>query len=180
MKFKFNVNLTQEDYIEFNKVAMYEMSAGKKLVKGERIFFAVFCAIAIVAILLYYKLSLVGFVAVGLFLIATVLVQLLLKPFLNVFLKVSIKSMSKTKGKMPFTEHSVIEFYDDVFVEISEDNKNEVKYSAIDDVFVNGKFVVIFISKIQAYILPVSCFESNEQLITFLKFISEKRQAFAK
>ena len=30
MKFKFNVNITQEDYIEFNKIVMTETPVGKK------------------------------------------------------------------------------------------------------------------------------------------------------
>ena len=80
------------------------------------------------------------------------------------------------KGKPPYTEHSVIEFYDDIFVETSEDNKTEMKYSAIENVFVNDKLVAIFINKMQAYILPVASFESKEQMISLVRFISEKRQ----
>ena len=42
MNFRFNVHLTQQDYLEFNKIVMYEMPAGKKIVKFERIGIAIF------------------------------------------------------------------------------------------------------------------------------------------
>ena len=51
-----------------------------------------------------------------------------------------------------------------------------MKYSAIENVFVNDKLVAIFINKMQAYILPVASFESKEQMASLVRFISEKRQ----
>ena len=176
MKFRFNVNMTPEDYFELNRIVMFEMPAGKKIINTTRIIFAAFCAVAVLFLLSYFDFSTAGVVAAILFLIITVLIQFLTKPLFNMILKSNVKSIAKMKGKPPYTEHSVIEFYDDIFVETSEDNKTEMKYSAIENVFVNDKLVVIFINKMQAYILPVASFESKEQMISLVRFISEKRQ----
>lgn len=175
MKFRFNVNITPEDYLEFNRIVMSEMPAGKKLIKKERIIISVFTALCIILILLNEKGSDL-IVAVVALLLSAILVQVLITPGMKLFVKLNIKSLTKTQGKMPYTEHSVIEFYDEVFVETSEDNKTEMKYSAIENVFVNDKLVAIFINKMQGYILPVASFESKEQMISLVRFIGEKRQ----
>lgn len=176
MKFRFNVNMTPEDYLEFNRIVMSEMPAGKKLVKTERIIISVFTVLGIILILLNEAGSPSALVAVVALLLSAILVQLLITPGMKLFVKFNVKSLTKAQGKMPYTEHSVIEFYDDVFVEISDDGKNEVKYSAIDNFYVNDKLVAIFINKMQAYTIPVASFESREQMISLVRFISEKRQ----
>ncbi len=90
-------------------------------------------------------------------------------------MKTTVKSLTKIKGKLPYSENSVLEFYDDVFIEITDDNKSEMKYSAIENVFVNEKMVVLFINSIQAYIVPTRSFESIEQKNSLVRFIGEKR-----
>ena len=87
----------------------------------------------------------------------------------------NVKSISKLKGKKPYTEKAVLEFYDDVFIEITDENKNEVKYSAIENVFVNEKIVLVFINGMEAYILPTRNFETNEQKSSFVEFLNSKR-----
>lgn len=176
MIFKFNVNIKPEDYLEFNRIVMSEMPAGKKLIKTERIIISVFTVLGVILILLNEAGSPSALVAVVALLLSAILVQLLITPGMKLFVKFNVKSLTKMQGKRPYTERSVIEFYDDVFVETSEDNKTEMKYSAIENVFVNDKLVAIFINKMQAYIIPVVSFESKEQMISLVRFISEKRQ----
>ena len=176
MKFRFNVNMTPEDYLEFNRIVMSEMPAGKKLIKTERIIISIFTVLGVILILLNEAGSASALVAVIALLLSAILVQVLITPGMKLFVKLNVKSLSKMQGKMPYTEHSVIEFYDDIFVEISDDGKNEVKYSAIDNFFVNDKLVAIFINKMQAYTIPVTSFQSNEEMLSLVRFISEKRQ----
>jgi hypothetical protein len=154
---------------------MSEMPAGKKLIKKERIIISVFTVFCVILILLNKEGSDL-IVAVVALLLSVILVQILITPGMKLFVKLNVTSLTKTQGKMPYTEHSVIEFYDDIFVETSEDNKTEMKYSAIENVFVNDKLVAIFINKMQAYIIPVVSFKSNEEMLSLVRFISEKRQ----
>ena len=55
MNYKFNVNITQDDFFEFNKVVMFETQMGKKLLKLEKLFFALFCLIFALVVLVKYS-----------------------------------------------------------------------------------------------------------------------------
>lgn len=175
MKFKFNVNITQEDYIEFNKVVMTETPIGKKSSKIEKIFFAILCCVLVLIALTKNDFSVKGFVMAFCLIIAFVFVHCLTKPLNNIASNITVKSLTKIKGKLPYSEHSILEFYDDVFVEITDDNKTETKYSAIENVFVNENLVVLFIDSMQAYIVPTRSFESIEQKNSLIEFLNEKR-----
>ncbi len=179
MKFKFNVNITQEDYIELNKVVMTQTPAGKKSSKISNFIFAAVCAILVLFILITSEFSGKGFILTGVLIIAFLLVHLTLnKTINNLAIKATVKSLTKIKGKLPYSENSVLEFYDDVFVEITDDNKSEVKYSAIENVFVNETFVVLFINSMQAYIVPTRSFESNEQKNSLVEFLNGKTNKY--
>ena len=176
MKFKFNVNITQEDYIEFNKIAMTQTPAGKKSNKISNLIYIAVCVILVLFTLVNSNFSGEGFIVTGVLIIAFLLVYLTLNKVINnLAIKATVKSLTKIKGKMPYSENSVLEFYDDVFVEITDDNKSEVKYSAIENVFVDEKFVILFINSMQAYIVPTRSFESETQKNSLVQFVNEKR-----
>jgi hypothetical protein len=175
MKFKFNVNITQEDYIELNKLVMTETPVGKKSSKMSNLIFILFCVIAALVILTTYNFSGEAFIAVGVLIIAFLLVNLTLnKKINNLAVKATVKSLTKIKGKLPYSENSVLEFYDDVFVEITDENKTESKYSAIENVIVNERMVVIFINSMQGYIVTERSFASPEQKNDFVQFLNDK------
>ena len=177
MKFKFNVNITQEDYIEFNKIVMAETPVGKKSNKISNLIFIAVCVILVLFTLVNSNFSGEGFIVTGILIIAFLLVHLTLnKAINNLAMKTTVKSLTKIKGKLPYSENSVLEFYDDVFIEITDDNKSEMKYSAIENVFVNEKMVVLFINSIQAYIVPTRSFESIEQKNSFMEFLNERKK----
>lgn len=177
MKFKFNVNITQEDYIELNKLVMTETPAGKKSSKMSNLIFILFCVIAVLVTLTTYNFSGKAFIAAGVLIIAFLLVNLTLNKKINNFaVKATVKSLTKIKGKLPYSENSVLEFYDDVFVEITDENKTESKYSAIENVIVNERMVVLFINSMQAYIVPTRSFQSIEQKNSLVDFLNSKTQ----
>lgn len=179
MKFKFNVNITQEDYIELNRIVMTETPAGKKSSKISNLVFIAVCVILVLFTLVTSKFSGEGFIVTGVLIIAFLLVHLTLnKAINNLAIKATAKSLTKIKGKLPYSEHSVLEFYDDVFVEITDDNKSEMKYSAIENVFVNENLVVLFINSMQAYIVPTRSFESNEQKNSLVAFLNGKTKKY--
>lgn len=179
MKFKFNVNITQEDYIELNRIVMTETPAGKKSSKISNLVFIAVCVILVLFTLVTSKFSGEGFIVTGVLIIAFLLVHLTLnKAINNLAIKATAKSLTKIKGKLPYSEHSVLEFYDDIFVEITGDNKSEMKYSAIENVFVNENLVVLFINSMQAYIVPTRSFESNEQKNSLVAFLNGKTKKY--
>ena len=177
MKFKFNVNITQEDYIELNRIVMTETPAGKKSSKISNLIFISVCAILVLFTLITSKFSGEGFIATGVLIIAFLLVHLTLnKTITNLAVKATVKSLTKIKGKLPYSEHSVLEFYDDFFVEFTDDNKSEMKYSAIENVIVNENMVILLINSLQGYIVPTRSFESIEQKNSLVEFLNGKNQ----
>ena len=108
------------------------------------------------------------------YVILLVLFELLLNPFFVWVLKNNIKSL-KSKGKMGYSPVAEMEFYDERFIEVTPDTKSEQKYSAVERVSViTDKVIYIHVNNVASYILPLSCFESNEQYNEFLDFVKTK------
>lgn len=81
----------------------------------------------------------------------------------------------KKHGKLPYSNISTLEFYDDCFIELTENTKTEVKYDAILKIRVNNpKGIYIYSNVIMAYIIPFEVFNSNDEKNKFLDFINQK------
>jgi len=98
---------------------------------------------------------------------------LLIKVFTWAF-KSGIRAMKKN-GKMGYSPESVIEFYEESFIETTPENKSEQKYFAIERIsIVDNKMIYIHVNNVLAYIIPLSCFESKQQYDDFIEFIKTK------
>jgi len=172
MKFQFNIQMTDEDYWEYHKFWIIRSHYGKKQLLSMKILFT-----AVVAFLFF--ISLFGsHVSFNSFVVMISIIALVFSPFYDFiyghFLKWFLKSMKK-KGKAGYSPFSVMEFYEDHFVEMTEENKTEQKYSAIERIsIVDQKTIYIHVNNIMAYFLPFACFQSKEQLDDFLEFIKTK------
>ena len=174
MKFQFNVNINEEDYLDYNKFWMLRSHYGKKQMSTFRIIIAVIIGLIIFISLYGGNFTFDSFIGIIPMAILLVLYELLLSPLFVLFLKCHLKSLKK-KGKMGYSPSSVVEFYEDVFIETTPENKTEQKYLSIERVsVVDNKVVYIHVNNIMSYILPFSCFESNEQYNEFLEFIKTK------
>ena len=81
----------------------------------------------------------------------------------------------KKKGKLPYTPESVLEFYDDHFVEITPEARNEMNYSIVERVdVVSDKAIYIYVNSIMAYIVPRSCFYRDEEVASFIEYLRAK------
>jgi len=178
MKYQFNVNISEKDYIDFNKFHMFKSPYGRKLLASFRI-------ILIIFVFIYTFLSLYGryqagesfydsIIGVLPILIITIAMLLLLRPLFSRSIKLILKILKKS-GKMGYSPSSVVEFYEENFIEITDENKTEMKYSAIERIsIVDNKMIYIHINNVMAFILPISCFESREEYDAFIEFIKTK------
>lgn len=174
MIFKFNIRLTDEDYLEFNKFWMMRSNYGKK----QMLFFRI---VLVVMMVIFSFISLYGggfsaeaFLGIIPHILLLVLMQLCFAPVISFTLKSQIKSLKKS-GKMGYSPNSVMEFYDDCFVEATDENEIKQKYSAIERVSViTGRNIYIHVNNIMAYILPWYCFDDDEQREVFIEFIKSK------
>lgn len=177
MSFCFNVNLSQNDYLDFNIFVLFRTPAGRKQIMSMRAFiFLMFGAVGVA----YFFISESFFQTLFfelLMLIVLGIFQLNLHRVYTFILKKQIKSFKK-HGKIPLSESSVLEFYDDFFAEKTEDNRSEVKYQGIESVnVVRSSAVYIHLNQLQAVIIPISTFRSQEEFDFFVKFLNEKCKA---
>ncbi len=174
MKFQFNVNTTDKDYLDYNKFWMLRSHYGKKQMMSFRIVIAVIFGVYIFIPLYGGNFTVDSFISAIPMAILLIVFELSLSSLFVFFLKGHLKSLKK-KGKMGYSPSSNIEFYEDSFVEITPDNKTEQRYSSIERIsIVDNKMIYIHVNNIMAYILPFSCFETKEQYDEFFEFIKTK------
>lgn len=174
MLFRFHVSLSAKDYYEFNKFHMTKSHYGKKTIAFSRILIAVIMLAVILILLIGERFSAESFIYVIPLFVAFCVVELCIVPFSCLMLKIQLKLMKKT-GKMPYSSSSVVEFFDDKFVETTVNNKTEYTYSAIERIcIIKDKIIYVYINNIMAYLIPICSFESQEQYNSFLEFIKIK------
>ena len=174
MKFQFKVNTDDKDYLDYNKFMILRSHYGKNQMVGFRVVIAVILVIYILSSLFLGNFTIDSFIGIIPIAVLLILFELLISPLFVFFLKGNLKSLKK-KGKMGYSPSSVIEFYEEVFIEITPDNKTEQKYSTIERIsVVDNKVVYIHVNNIMSYILPFSCFQSKEQFDSFFEFIKTK------
>lgn len=174
MKFRFNVNVNDQDYLDYNTFWMIKSHYGKKQIKTFRILIAVLFAIFILISLFSGGFSLKSILGIIPMIIVLLFAQIFPTKFFSWPLKGQIKSLKKS-GKMGYSPESVIEFYEDSFVETTPDNKTEHKYSAVERIsIVDNKMIYIHVNNVMSYMLPLSCFQSKEQYDSFFDFIKTK------
>ncbi len=174
MKFRLNINISDEIYYDFNKFWLLHSSNSAKTRTLARI-----TAILLYIIFgwLYYKAE--GFsvntgVFIGCLVVFMTLVQIFMKKILWLNLKLRLNTKKK-KGELKYTKSSVYEFCDDVFYETTDVEKCEIKYNAIECVrIIKGNMVLLQRGEFSAYIVPISSFISNEQYDAFIDFIKTK------
>lgn len=174
MKFRFDVHISEQDYIDLNKFMMFRSPYGKKTFKQYRILLAVVFALCILISLFGGNFTLETVLGAVPLIIIAVLCQVFLKSFFSFVLKANIKAIKKS-GKKAYSPDSVMEFYKDCLVEKTSDYKVEHKYSAFEHIsIVDNKMIYFHINNIISYTMPLSVFESKEQYDGFMELINSK------
>lgn len=174
MDFKFNVHLTDADYLDYNVFWSIKSPYGRKQMRTFRILIGAAILLFSLFILIRDNFSSGAFISASAQWFLLVIVEALLNPFFVWVFKNHIKSLKK-HGKMGYSPDSEIEFFEDRFVETTPENKTEQKYSAVERISVIGnKFVYIHINNLMAYILPMASFASGEEYERFMSFMRTK------
>lgn len=177
MLFQFSITVTEEEYCAFNQFWLTRSPYGQK---QKRLLYIV-PIVAMVFVLMVYVVgggfTLSSFLNALPFCLMMGLFLLLVNPLLRLVSKHNIKQLLKN-GKQPFNPSSVMEFYDDHFVEMTPENRTERGYMAIDQVsVVENTAVYLHINSLQAYIIPLYAFRSQAEYESFLAFIRQKTPA---
>ena len=174
MLFRFDVRLTDEDYLEYNRFVLIRSTYGKKQMNSFRAVLAVLYCALLIFMLVSGGFTPSAFITAIPVALLFILSLVLWPKFLSETLKWQIKTMKKS-GKPGYSPEATLEFYEDSFSETTPENKTEQKYTAIEQVsVVDGKNIYIHINSLMAYILPASSFEDEEQYREFISFIKTK------
>ncbi len=176
MLYKFNVEITEQDFYEFNK---YHLTTDKENKKGARL-------------IRWYVLLILFFMAVY-YIVGTEepwLVAYIIAIYSAIYLivifsanKIMLKSFErwmkkkKKNGELQFyfEKAAVMEFYEEYFTETSEKKKTELNYNAVYKVSVlEGKAIYIYQSPTLVNIIPFSAFCDDAQRAEFIEFIKQK------
>lgn len=170
MQFRFDVFLTDEDYLDLNDFMLLNNEKNDNTYKRLRIFTIItFLVVAAVGV---FNTGSVLFPAMLLpFGIACVV---FVKPFCIMVTKRQIRENLK-KDKKLYSPQSIIEFYDEWFSESTPEDMSHYKYSAVERICVSEKGAVyLFINQIRAYIIPRQAFHSADEFNCFMNFMHTK------
>ncbi len=176
MYFKIDVNLTDDDYIDYNIFISVRSTYGKKNLRNLRILLTMIFAMASLISFFQNGFEILGFITVTFLLVLFVLFQVFLHSFFTWNLKKQIKLLKKD-GKMGYSPFSSFEFYDEKFIEETEHSKSEIKYTKLERIsVVDEKVVYLHVSNVGAYVIPVSSFGASDTYNRFMEFIKTKCQ----
>lgn len=171
MRFSFNIRLTDEDYYLFNEFTAKHSPMTKKTALMSKITVAVIFLYGALNIFITKGVNAVSVTAAAFFIGLFIILALAFDKINSKVLKAQVKTLLK-KSKKPYTDNSVLEFYDDYLKEIATDNKSEVKYTAIYKVTViKNRYIFVFLDGIRGFVIPVTCFENEEQQTAFISFL---------
>lgn len=174
MLFKFNVTLSDKDYLDYNAFWMTRSHYGKKSMVGVRNLFIILAVVLALLVFIRDGFSPSSIITAIVYFVVVGLMTVLYKPFCVLILKAQIKSMKK-QGKLAYSPVSEMEFYEEYFAETTPENKTEQKYSAIERVSIlSDRTMYIHVNNVMSYILPSPAFEFEEQYNKFLAFIKTK------
>ncbi len=173
--FRFEIRLTDDDFLDFNRFHMFSTDHQGKQVQSLR-----FLSSGMM-ILIWLMTSFSDdftwgiFIARGIVYVAFALLAFFgTKPFMWAVAKRTVKKSLASDDRL-FSREAIIEFSEEGFFETTPVNRTENKYDLIKSIYlVNGRMFYIYINSMQGYILPVAAFDSAAQYNSFIDFIRRK------
>ncbi len=174
MHFQFHATMNDADYLAFNQFWMIRSDYGRAQIAKMRGTLALIAAILGVAMWMFGGFALAGLWGLIPLGVVLAILELTFPRFLAFSIKGQIQSLKKS-GKLAYSPKGRMEFYDDLFVEITPENKTEIRYTAIESVSViPQKAIYIHLDTVRAHILTYQAFASREQYDEFVAFLKTK------
>lgn len=171
---KFNITMTEKDFIEFNIAHLKISKVGNRITKLMWLISIMVVAVGGVVFFttaksngtpVFIPIVLTSFVAIA---------MLIYMLFFNS--KVTKRSVLKTikaqkkDGKLPFSENSVVEFTDDEVIEETQMSVSRVKYENLERICICDTAIYLYINSQQAIILPFNQLgDEKDNVISFIK-----------
>lgn len=171
--YQFQFRLDDGDYLEFNRHHQLNAPASRRGLLIARLMVpAAFAVLLLLALLgdagpeqIEIQLAIYAPVSIAWFFLAI--------PLNLLVLKLNLKLLRK-HGKLPYGREVTLRFEEDFFIETTEKTEMKTKYSAIERIALGERAIYIYISALQAVILPFAAFEAAEQRDAFLAYLHDK------
>lgn len=174
MLFQLIIDLSEDDYLDFNKFHSFESKHGKKLINKTRIFFILAMVVLAALFMLVMGVTMFTVIYAAILLLFTLLYMVFFKKILTHNIKAQIKRLKKI-GKLPFDPVSTLEFYEDKMVEITASRRAEQGYNIFERIcVVKDRYILLYHSSVAAYILPVAQIDTQVNQKGFVDFLSSK------
>lgn len=174
---KFNIKLTENDYINLNKAHMQNSKMFKTM---QTIIKAVMLAILAFLICTFFYFNDTGslilpIVESAIFGFIVLFYAIFMLPRINArSVKRTIKLMKKD-GKLPFDEESEIEFTNDKIIDKTENSERQINYSSIEKLIITDKYIFIYIDSARVTIIPLD--QLNNEKDNVVAMLEEKVNA---
>ncbi|MBS3990678.1 MAG: YcxB family protein [Erysipelothrix sp.] len=171
--FEFKIALDEDDYLQFNMYHLLNSSNGKQLLLLYRLIIPLISFISITIFINEDSDLQFVLIATLVSVIISILGIIFSKKVIFMFLKKGIQNLKK-EGKLPYSKNTILKFDDDFIYEFTHNAENKTKYAMIEKIVVTEKIIYIYISSVQAYLLPKSAFTNDLEKDEFLNFINNK------
>ena len=135
MEFRFDVSLTEKDYLDFNRFHALKSPYGKKGIKAFRISITGLLLLIAATIMFVSEFSAFSLIYAAIMVVVTAILQFFIPRFFFSSIKNSIKRMQKA-GTLRYSPSYSLEFSDESFTETTPERRTEQKYSTIERVCV--------------------------------------------
>jgi len=171
--YEYKINLEEKDYVTFNEYHMQNSPSGKKTILTFRLMMPI---ISIIIIFIFWIVGVDPF----LLLIESIVLALVSVFFVfyskRLLMKSIVKTIAKLKkeGKLPYNQESVMTFDDEGIHEKTDKSESKNRYTMVEKIGNTDHAIYIYFSAMQAYIIPISVFESDTDKKQFLEFLYSK------
>ena len=170
MKYQFQISLTEDDYLQFNLFHALRSPYGAKNTLRIRILTDLILVLFVALFFIFDGVNTGTVAAAVAMLIYIIVVHLCYRRILTSTIKRNIKAQKK-RGKVAFSPLSTMEFFEDHFVESTEENRTEQKYTVVERIsVVENRYVYLHTNSLMAYIIPMASFASKEEYQAFFEF----------
>lgn len=168
--YEFHITLEDDDYLLFNQYHILNNPMSKKTLLYIRFIFPFICLI------LYffyqpevdYPMLLIAIMVI----VSIFWISYSKKMILNT-MKQHIKKMKK-HGRLPYSKEAILRFNDESILEITSDTETKTNYSLIENIAITETAIYIYVSTVQAFILPLTAFSDEGEKQRFMDFIHMK------
>lgn len=174
---RFNIKISEQDYIAFNK---YYLHSSNVLKKTKNIVTFTLAGLCLVIIIMFFYFNsfdnlvvpIVESVIAGIFILAYIFYFRTVG--INRSVNNTIKRMKKD-GRLPFEENSEIEFTDEMIIDKSTITQTRLKYEDVEKIIKTEKYLFIFIDSARAIIVPLE--QLNDKKNDVINLIETKVDA---